>query len=144
MTLINYYGRFFESMANKEVDFNSDVIKALLTSSSYTFDQNNHKYKDVSITNELASGGGYTTGGIVVPTPSFSYDTSAKQLRFTGGNISWGSASFTARRCIVYDDTPASNKPLILCIDFEQNISPVNGTLAINWDALGMAYIQVA
>lgn len=144
MTLINYYGQFFTCMANKEVDFNSDVIKALLVSSAYVFNQDTHKYKDVSITNELAAGGGYTVGGVAIPTPNFSYDATSNQTRFTGGNISWGSATFAARRCIVYDDTPAASKPLILCIDFEQDLSPVNGTLAINWDALGLAYVQVA
>lgn len=140
----NFYGKFFLSQANKEVDFNSDVIKGLLVTSAYTFDQDNHQYKDVSITNEVASGGGYTPGGIVIPTPTITYDGATNQMRFSGGNISWGSATLTAAGLIVYDDTPASNKPLISRVDFGGNLSPVNGTLAITWDALGMSYVSVS
>jgi predicted porin len=144
MTTNKFYGRFFMSLANKQVDFDSDVIKGLLVSSAYTFDQDTHQYKDVHISNELAAAGGYALGGLAIPTPSLSYDATTNQMRFGGGNISWGSATFTARRCIVYDDTPASNKPLIMCIDFEQDLSPVNGTLSLTMDPLGLGYIAAA
>lgn len=143
-TTHKFYGKFWVSMANKEVDFNSDVIKGLLVTSTYTFNQDTHQYKDVSITNELPTAGGYTAGGLAIPSPAFAYDSGSKQTRFTGSNISWGSSTFTARGLAVYDDTPGSNKPLVSFVDFGQDLSPVNGTLAITWDALGLAYVQVS
>lgn len=67
----SFYGKFFASLANKEIDFNSDAIKLALVSSAYTFDHDAHDYFN-DITNEV-TGTGYTAGGAAVGSPSFSY-----------------------------------------------------------------------
>lgn len=138
------YGKFYDSMARALVNWPSHSIKGLLVTSAYAFNQDTHQYKDVSITNELAAGGGYSAGGLVIPTPGLSYDAANHRVNFTGGNISWASATLTARGLVVYDDTPATNKPLVNFVDFGQDLSPVNGTLSVTWDAAGIAYVQVA
>ncbi len=48
------YGPFLTSLFNKEIDWDSDSIKALLTTSAYVPDQDAHRYKS-SVTNELVT-----------------------------------------------------------------------------------------
>lgn len=67
----SFYGKFFASLANKEVDFNSDAIKLALVTSAYTFDHDAHDYFN-DITNEVV-GTGYTAGGAAVATPTLTY-----------------------------------------------------------------------
>jgi hypothetical protein len=67
----SFYGKFFASLANKEVDFNSDALKLALVSSGYTFDHDAHDYFN-DITNEV-TGTGYTAGGAAVASPTLSY-----------------------------------------------------------------------
>jgi len=133
------YGKFFLSLANKEADLNSDTIKVSLHTSSYTPDQDAHQYWDVSVTNE-ASGSGYTAGGATVGTPTFTYTGATNVFMFDGGDVSWASNTVTARTAVIYDSTPASNKPLIGYVDFGADITP----LSLTWDANGIFTITVA
>jgi hypothetical protein len=57
------YGGGLQSIMNKEVDADSDALKLLCLTASYTPDPDNHRYAS-SLTNELSTGGGYTSGGI--------------------------------------------------------------------------------
>lgn len=54
------YGNVLLKALNKEVDWDSDTIKVMLTTSSYTPNQDTHIYKS-SVTNEV-TGTGYTAG----------------------------------------------------------------------------------
>ncbi|MGV9742857.1 hypothetical protein [Nocardia farcinica] len=140
-----FYGQFFMSLANKEVDFDSDQIKGMLVTGAYVFDQDTHRYKS-SITSEI-TGTGYTPGGLVLPTPALSYDAATNQLRFTGGNLAWTGATWTnARGLVLYDNTPATDatRPLIAYVDLGGDTPVTASTFQINWDALGIAYITVA
>lgn len=48
------YGLFLKSLANKEIDLDTDTLKAMLCTSAYTPDQDTHQYKS-SITNEVST-----------------------------------------------------------------------------------------
>jgi len=133
------YGLIFSSLGNKEVDLNSDTIKVSLHTSSYTPNQDTHQYWDVSVTNE-ASGSGYTAGGATIGTPTFSYDGPSNTFKFDGNDVAWASNTVTARTAVVYDSTPASNKPLIMYVDFGADITP----LSLTWDANGLFTVTVA
>src|SRR6266567_5455179 len=111
-----FYGLFFSSLANKEVDFNSDTIKAMLCTSSYTPDQDAHQYKS-SVTNEV-SGTGYTAGGVTLTTCTFSYDGATNTFKLDCDDFSWTTATFTARNIVIYDSTPGSDatRPLIMFV----------------------------
>ena len=54
-------------MLNKEIDWDSDTIKATLHTSTYAPNRATHDYVD-DLTNELAAGGGYSTGGVTAGT----------------------------------------------------------------------------
>lgn len=139
-----YYGKFFLSLANKEVDLNSDTIKAALVTSSYTFDQDAHDYFN-DITNEV-TGTGYTAGGATVGSPSISYTGGTNVFAFDGADVAWTTSTITARGCVIYDSTPgtSSTNPLICFIDFGADVSTTAGTFTVTFDAAGIATITAA
>ena len=47
-------------------------------------------------------------------------------------DISWTSASFTARGCMIFND-PASGDPSVCCIDFGGDKTATNGTFTIQF-----------
>lgn len=49
----------------------------------------------------------------------------------------WNSATFTARYAVIYDNT-ATNKDLVLLIDFGADKSPSNGDFSIVFNAAGV------
>lgn len=66
-----FYGPFLAKALNKEVDLDSDTIKLMATTSSYTPDLAAHDYKN-DVTNEV-SGTGYTAGGATLASASLAY-----------------------------------------------------------------------
>jgi hypothetical protein len=66
----NAYGNFLVKLANKEIDLDSDAIKAMLTTSAYTPNLDTHAYKS-DVTSEVV-GTGYVAGGTAVTlTPAY-------------------------------------------------------------------------
>ncbi len=133
MTTAAFYGNYFVSSANKEVDLNSDVIKVALVTSAYTPNQDTDQYFDVSVVADEASGTGYTAGGATVSGPTITVIGASNTFKFAdnGSNISWPSNTATARYAVVYDSTPATNKPLICYFDFGADKIPT----ALTFDA---------
>lgn len=125
------------------LDFLSDAHKVALVLDAHTPNFDTHN--DVAdITNEVANGNGYTTGGKVltglVPTWGLG---SAGQLKYDlTTDQSWASASFTARGAIWYADALATND-LFLAQTFGADFTATNGTFTIQLDALGAFYIDL-
>lgn len=70
-------------------DLSGATIKMLLTSSLYTPDTDNVGHAVLlDITNELANGNGYTTGGVALASPTIA-DFSTTGYKFSTGNASW-------------------------------------------------------
>jgi hypothetical protein len=67
-----WYGQAMLKLANKEIDLDSDTIKATLHTSAYTPNQDTHAYVS-DITSEVANGNGYGTGGITLANKVVSY-----------------------------------------------------------------------
>lgn len=134
-----WYGLGMRAFARKEVDWGNDAIKGLLTTSSYTPNQDTHAYKS-DLTSEVASGGGYTTGGIALTGLSISYDGANNRLVLDANDLSWPGATFTARNLIIYDNTPASDatRPLLGFVDFGVDQAPAGITFSVIWDTLGV------
>lgn len=69
---MQWYRQAMTRMVNKEIDFNSDSLKWTLHTNAYVPNADTHA--NVSdLTNELATGGGYTVGGITLTTPTQAY-----------------------------------------------------------------------
>lgn len=139
-----YYGKFFQSMANKEVDLDSDILKVMLCSSSYVPDQDAHRYKS-DITNEI-TGTGYTAGGATLSSVVVSYTGASNLLSLDAADAQWTNATFTARVAVLYDASPASDstRPLIGYILFDADIPVTNSTFTIQWDSTGIASVTVS
>jgi hypothetical protein len=127
-----------------DVVWTSSTIKVLLTTSSYTPDQDAHEFKS-SVTNEVASGGGYTTGGVTLASKTTTADTASNETRLDAADISWTSATFTARYAVVYADTGvAGTSALLGYVDFGVDTSVSAGTFSITWDATGVLKITAS
>lgn len=141
-----FYGNAFLSILNKEIDWAADTIKIALTTSSYTPDQDAHNYFD-DITNEVSSSGtGYTAGGATLGTPTIGYTGATNVVKLDGDDVSWSSATFTARYAIVYDSSPgsAATNPLVGYVDFGADVSVSAGTFTITWGTEGIFTITPA
>lgn len=47
----------------------------------------------------------------------------------------------TEDRSVVAHPATDATRPLIMWVDFGQDLSPVNGTISLAWDAIGMGYV---
>lgn len=142
------YSTFFENMGGGNtagegpMDILSDTLKVLLTTSSNGISQTADTVK-ADITNELANGSGYTTGGEALA--SKTYAASSLTTTFDAADTSWTSATFTAAQAHVYDDTPTSPAdPLISYIDFGADQSVSSGTFTLQYNASGIVTVTVA
>lgn len=141
-----FFGLFWKSLSNKEINVGSDTFKLALFTSSLSINQDTHQYFDAApyTSNQVANGSGYTTGGVTVSPLTVAYDAATNKLSFDAADASWTTATFTARYGILYDSTPTTNKPLVLYVDFGADQSPSNGTFTVTWDAAGIGYVQTA
>lgn len=144
MATNKWYGLAFTSAFTKKIDLSADTVKVMLVTSSYTFNQDTHDYKD-DVTNEV-SGTGYTAGGATLTSPALTYTGGTNTLSFSGANVSWTSSTFTARAAVIYDSTPGTDatRPLLMFVDFGADTAVTAGTLSLTWDAAGIASVTVA
>lgn len=135
-----FFGNFFKSLANKEIDFDSDTIKVMACSSSYAPNVDTHRYKS-DVTNEV-SGTNYTAGGATAGTPTVAYDGASNTLKFDADDVTWPGAIPACRFLVVYDSSPASDatRPLIMLITFDADKQPSGA----KWDAAGLGSVIVA
>ena len=139
-----FFGKFFVSLCNKEIDLDSDSLKLLLVNSSYTPNQDTHQYKS-DVSNEV-TGTGYTAGGATVSSVTVSYNSGTNTLSFDAADVTWATASITARYGILYDASPGSDatRPLIGYIDFGGDVTSTGADFTVVWDAAGIDSVTVA
>lgn len=137
------YGKFFSSAFNKELDWDSDTIKCMLCTSSYTPDQDAHQYKS-SVTNEV-SGTGYSAGGASLGNATIIYTAATNKLMLDADDVSWANSTITARYAVVYDSTPATDatRPLVSYQNFGADVISSGGTFQIVWNAAGIVEVTV-
>jgi hypothetical protein len=137
------YGLAIKSLANKEIDWDSDTIKAVLCASSYSPNQDTHQYAS-SLTNEL-SGGSYTRQTLGSKTTT--YDTSTNTHKLDCADIVWTGLTAADFRYMIYVDTQTASdatSPLIAYVDFGsvQTATAQDVTVAI--DAAGAVSFVVS
>lgn len=138
------YGLGVKAAYNKEIDWNSDVIKVALTTATYTPDQDAHDYFN-DVTNEV-TGTGYTAGGATLTTATATYTGATNKLMLDADDATWTSSTITARTAVVYDATPgtAATNPLICYQQSDADISTTAGTFSIVWNAAGICEFTIA
>lgn len=129
-----WYGKSLQNQyAGTAVNWTADTIKVALTTSTYTPNQDTHDYYD-DITNEVANGNGYTTGGTALAGKSINYDTATNAIQLRGGTAQW-TGSFTARYAVIYKDTGnGATSPLMGYVDFGGDETISSATLSVVFD----------
>lgn len=127
------YGLAIKSIVNKEVDWDSDTIKAALCTSSYSPNQDTHQYAS-SLTNEL-SGGSYAR--VTLSSKTTTYDTSTNTHTLDCADIVFTGLTAADFRYMIYIDTQTASdatSPLIAYVDFGsvQTATAQDVTVAIN------------
>lgn len=136
------FGLAQQSLVNKEIDFDSDIIKVMLCTVAYVPNQDTHRYKS-DVTNEVV-GTGYTAGGMTLTGKSVTYDAATNALKLTANSVTWPGSSITARIAVFYDDTPATDatKPLICYWDFGGDFASSAGPFDLTINAAGLVVAQ--
>jgi len=138
------YGQMLIKALNKEIDWDTDTIKVMLCTSSYVPNQDTHVYKS-SVTNEVANGNGYTTGGITLTTKTITYTAGTNTIVLDADDVTWATSSITARYGVIYCSTGVdATSVLIGLIDFGQDFTSSNGDFKITFNASGILNIVVA
>ncbi len=136
------YNSFKSKIGTVNWDDNATTaIYAMLVTSSYTPDIDNHEFKD-DIVSEV-TGTGYTAGGNTIDNRATSVDTVADISKWDGDDVVWASSTITARGAVVYKDTgDPSTSPLIAYIDFGEDKSSSLGDFIIQWHTDGVLRIS--
>jgi len=125
------YNSFWEDLARGAIDLDTDTFKVLLTTSAYT-ESKDSDLKRSAVTNEVANGNGYTTGGNSA-TITVTKDTANDRLDVTLGGTTWPASTITARKAVYYKSRggASSADELVAVIDFGSDVSTTNGTLTL-------------
>lgn len=121
------------------IDLDTDTIKVALVTSSYTPDQDAHDFWDDVSANEVANSGTYAAGGATLANKAVTQDNTDDEGVFDADDVSWTSATITARYAVIYKSTGVSStSPLICLIDFGSNQSSTAGTFTLPWNSEGI------
>lgn len=139
------YGQFLLRALNKEVTLGNGAtgLKVMLCTSLYVPNQDTHVYKS-SVTNEVANGNGYTTGGATLTSVTVSYNATTNTITIDAADVVWSNSTITARYAVIYDSTTGvdGTSPLIGYVDFGEDISSNASNYAISWDSAGIFTIS--
>lgn len=120
------------------IDLDDDTFYVMLTTSSYAPDVDSHTVRS-DVTNEVSASGTYTAGGAQIANTAVTVDNTNDRAVFDGDDVSWTSATITARYAVIYKSTgTASTDPLLAYIDFGTPQTSTNGTFAITWNSSGI------
>ena len=120
------------------VNLKTDTIKLALLTSSYTPDQDAHDFFDDVSANEVSASGSYSAGGVTL-TVTTSQDNTDNEGVFDAVDVSFTSATITARYAVIYKSTgTSSTSPLICLIDFGSDQSSSTGTFSITFASEGI------
>lgn len=133
------YTSFKRDIMNGAIDLDTDTIKVLLVTSTYTASATHAKRSDV--TNEV-TGTGYTAGGATIGSPTVS-NVSTTGV-FDGADVSWTTSTITARGAVIYKSRggASSADELVCYIDFGADKVSTAGTFTIAWNASGIVVLS--
>lgn len=122
----------------RKIDWLSDDMKIMLTTSSWVPDRDVHQFKS-DVTNEI-TGTGYSAGGLSLSAKTVVVDGATHSVRLDCADPAWAGATFTARRAAIYDNREAAdaNRELVGYIDFGQDESVSGATFTIQVAAEGL------
>jgi hypothetical protein len=125
------YNSALENAAKGLIDFDTDTFKMMLVTSSYSANKDTHEYRD-DVTNEVANGNGYTTGGATTAC-TVAKDNATDRITVTFAATSWTTSTITAAAAVVYKSRggASSADELVFYNDFGGNVSSSNATFSV-------------
>lgn len=104
-----------EFLADGRIDLDTHSFKVALFLSSSNCNTLSHD-ELADLTNEVANGAGYTTGGATLA--SVTWNRSGGTVTFDAADPVWTASGgpITARFAVIYDDTDASDALLAVCL----------------------------
>lgn len=128
------YDSFLDDLVNGNINFAVDTIKVLLVTSVYAPNKATHLRRS-DVTNEV-TGTGYAAGGLP-STVTCTKDTTNHQENLTFSNVTWNTATITARAAVIYKDAAgvANASPLIAYVDFGQDVSSTAAAFSVTFSS---------
>jgi hypothetical protein len=129
-----------EFIGDGRIDLDTHSFKiALFTSASNANTLTHDELAD--LTNQVANGFGYTTGGITLV--NVTWIRSGGTVTFDADNVEWTASGgpITARFAVIYDDTDANDALLAVCLldTTPADVTATDGNkLQINFNASGI------
>lgn len=138
------HNSFKRDIANGSIDLDSDTIKAMLVI-GYTPDntaKRTHTKRSDVTSFEIASGGGYTTGGVALANKTVTVDNVNDRGVFDADDLAW-SGTLTASGLIIYKSRggASSADELVGFWDFGSSRTSTGGAFTVSWNAAGILTI---
>lgn len=119
-----------------DFDISGDVFLVALATNAYTPAVSHSNYSD--LTNEVAAGGGYSTGGKALTGQNVTDQSGTGQ--WDADDTVWTSATITARYAFVYNASQGNKTVAIY--DFGSDITSTAGNFTVQWHANGLLRIS--
>lgn len=131
-----WYGNGLLNVAKGLIDLDTDTFKIMLTTSTYTPDQDVHDFRN-DVTNEVV-GTGYTSGGVTLTGVSVTYDSASNEVRITWTDPTWPSSTITARTAVIYKSRggASSADELVAYCTEASDITSTAGTFTVDLPAV--------
>ncbi len=121
----------------------AETWKIMLLNNTHTINPGTQQYVSDVVAKEIVDTGGiYTAGGVAIAGKASTADGNNYFLDATDKSIGTG-ATLNYRYGVLFKDTGnQATSPIRAQIDFVTDQIVVNGTSTIQWNALGIIYVQ--
>lgn len=132
------YNSFKRDIQNGSIDLDTDDIKVMLVTSTYTPNIDTHT-KASDITNEVV-GAGYTAGGVSLATKAVTADNTNDLGKFDADDVTWATSTITARGAVIYKSRggASSADELVAYLDFVSDKISTAGDFNLIFNANGI------
>lgn len=131
---VTAYTRGIEAITSGALNLGAVTVKVMLTTSGYAENKATHQFRS-QVTNEVAAGAGYTTGGVNV-SATVSRDETNNRVEITFSSATWtvpsGQTMANVRKAVYYVSTGTAATDRLLAVnDFGANTSATNQPLNV-------------
>lgn len=114
------------------MDLDTDSFKMLLVTVLPGETEKDGWTDRADVTNEVANGNGYTTGGNACTLTVAATDDANNDVEVTCAAVEWPASTITAVGAIIYKSTGVAANDILLCsIDFSGSVSSTNDTFTV-------------
>lgn len=139
-TTITAYDHLWKLLNTGGIDLDTDTLKLALVTSSYTPSTAHDEWADVSA-NEVATGAGYTTGGVTLATPV------ATNSNIDYDDVTWTALTKTFRYAVCYKSGSGGGltNPLLFYILLDSTPADIVSTgsnYTIQWNSTNKLFYR--